>query len=81
MIDFEPHLALFSGNNDAQRFIKKIVNFAVQHLNKGGYLFFETNEFYAPDTKKIMEENGFSEVELRKDLNGKDRMLKGRLQN
>lgn len=79
VIDFEPHLALFSGNNDAQRFIKKIVKFALDHINKNGYLFFETNEFYAPDTKKIMEENGFSEVELRKDLNGKDRMLKGRL--
>lgn len=79
VIDFEPHLALFSGNNDAQRFIKKIVKFAVEHLNKGGYLFFETNEFYATDTRIIMEENGFIEVELRKDLNGKDRMLKGKL--
>ncbi len=79
VIDFEPHIALFSGNNDAQRFVKKIVKFATKHLNLNGYLFFETNEFYAPDTKKIMEENGFKDVDLKKDLNRKDRMLKGRL--
>ena len=34
VIDYEPHLALFSGNNDAQRFIKKISKFAKRHLNK-----------------------------------------------
>ena len=79
VIDFEPHLALFAGGNDAQRFVKKITKFAAQHLNTKGYLFFETNEFYAKETKKIMTENGFIEMELRKDLNGKDRMLKGRL--
>lgn len=79
VVDFEPHLALFSGGDDAQRFVKEIVKFANMHLKNNGYLFFETNEFYAPETKRIMKENGFVEVKLRKDLNGKDRMLKGRL--
>lgn len=79
VIDFEPHLALFSGNNDAQRFIKKISAFAKKHLKEGGSLFFETNEFYANGSKKIMEEYGFVEVEIKKDLNGADRMLRGRL--
>ena len=77
VIDYEPHLALFSGGNDAQRFVKKITKFAQQKLNKGGSLFFETNEFYAPDSKKTMEKHGFVNVELRKDLNGRDRMLRG----
>ena len=79
VFDFEPHLALFSGTDDAQRFVKKIIEFAKKHLNKNGYLFFETNEFHAEVSKKIMEENGFAQVELRKDLNGSDRMLKGRV--
>ena len=78
VVDFEPHLALFSGGNDAQRFIKKITDFAVLHLHPGGYLFFETNEFYAPDSQRILEEKGFAEVELRKDLNGKERMLRAK---
>lgn len=76
VVDFEPHLALFSGGNDAQRFIKKIADFALLHLAPGGYLFFETNEFYAPDSQRILEEKGFTEVELRKDLNGKERMIR-----
>ena len=79
VIDYEPHLALFSGKNDAQRFVKVIVEFAKMHLNKNGLLFFETNEFYAPDSKLIMEEQGFEEVKIKKDLNGKDRMLRGRV--
>jgi release factor glutamine methyltransferase len=78
VVDYEPHLALFSGGNDAQRFIKKIADFAVLHLRPGGYLFFETNEFYAPDSQRILEEKGFAEVELRKDLNGKERMIRAR---
>ncbi len=78
VVDFEPHLALFSGGNDAQRFVRKIANFAVFHLQPGGFLFFETNEFYAPATQRILQEKGFGHVELRKDMNGKDRMIRAR---
>jgi release factor glutamine methyltransferase len=78
VVDFEPHLALFSGGNDAQRFVKKITEFAAQHLSHGGWIFFETNEFYAPKSKEILQKNDFTGVELRKDLNGKDRMLRAR---
>ncbi len=78
VVDYEPHLALFSGGNDAQRFIKKIADFAVLHLHPGGFLFFETNEFYASDSQQILKEKGFTEVELQKDLNGKERMIRAR---
>lgn len=77
VLDYEPHLALFSGNNDAQRFIKKISAFAQSHLVENGCLFFETNAFHAQTSKMVMEENGLKKVEIRKDLNGNDRMLKG----
>jgi release factor glutamine methyltransferase len=78
VLEFEPHLALFSGDDDAQRFVKKIADFALLLLNPGGYLFFETNEFFAPDSQRILAEKGFTELELRKDLNEKDRMLRAR---
>lgn len=78
VVDFEPHLALFSGGDDAQRFIKKIADFATLHLRPGGYLFFETNEFYASDSLQILAEKGFVETELRRDLNGKERMVRVR---
>ncbi len=78
VVDFEPHLALFSGSDDEQRFVKKIGDFARSHLRIGGYLFLETNEYYASDSLAILEKMGFGEVELRKDLNKKDRMLRVR---
>lgn len=77
VLEYEPHLALFATDGDAQQFVKKITAFAKKKLRKGGLLFFETNEFYGEDSKKVMEDMGVESVELRKDLNGKDRMLRG----
>lgn len=76
VLDFEPHLALFTGNDDAQRFIKKIADFSRLHLVPGGCLFLETNEFHAAESKRVLEERGFESVEIRQDLNGKDRMIR-----
>lgn len=78
VIDFEPHLALFAGGNDAQRFVKKIAEFGTKHLNPGGWLFLETNEFYVPISSEILAKYGYVEVETRQDLNKRDRMICGR---
>ncbi len=78
VVDFEPHLALFAGGNDAQRFVKKIAEFGTKHLNPGGWLFLETNEFYVPISAEVLAKNGYVEVETRKDLNGRDRMICGK---
>ena len=78
VVDYEPHLALFAGGNDAQRFVKKIAEFGVKHLNPGGWLFLETNEFYVPISAEVLAKNGYVEVETRKDLNGRDRMICGK---
>ncbi len=79
VLQFEPHLALFAGGNDALVFYKRITEFAKRNLNTGGWLFFETNEFNAEAAKELMVKGGFENVELKKDLNGKDRMLRGDL--
>lgn len=78
VVDFEPHLALFAGGNDAQRFVKKIAEFGAKHLNSGGWLFLETNEFYVPISAEVLTKYGYVEVETRKDLNGRDRMICGK---
>lgn len=78
VIDFEPHLALFAGGNDAQRFVKKIGEFGVKHLHPGGWLFLETNEFYVPISSEILANLGYVEIETRQDLNKRDRMICGR---
>lgn len=77
VLDHEPHLALFVDNDNALVFYRRIVDFAQKHLNLGGQLFFEINEALGQQMIQLMEDNGFSEIELRKDLQGKDRMIRG----
>jgi release factor glutamine methyltransferase len=72
-------LALFVENEDPLLFYKKITAFALTHLKKGGYLFFETNAFNAGEVLDFMEKKGFTSVQIEKDLNGKDRMVRGQL--
>lgn len=74
--DFEPNLALFVENDDALIFYATIAQFAQRKLNKNGQLFFECNEFNAKEVVLILEKLGFSKVELAKDMEGKERMVK-----
>jgi len=79
VLRFEPHLALFTGNEDPLIFYRRIAEFALERLSKGGQLFFETNEFNAQAVVGMLKALGFQELELRKDMQGKDRMVKGKL--
>lgn len=74
--EFEPDLALFVPNEDPLLFYRKIAGYAVKQLNPGGYLFFELHEHFASETKSMLEGMGFRNVEIREDLQGKNRMLK-----
>jgi len=72
----EPALALFVEDPDPLLFYRTIADFSLEKLNAEGMLFFECNEFNAPEVTRILQEKGFSAVELRKDLAGADRMVK-----
>ncbi len=74
VLKYEPSLALFS--EDPLLFYKKIATFAQQKLQKRGKLFFELNEFNADQVQTILQEKNYTNLELRQDLNGKNRMLK-----
>lgn len=74
--EFEPDLALFVPDENPLLFYRAIAEYAAGHLNNGGFLFFELHENYALETKAMVERLGFDPVEVRKDLQGKDRMLK-----
>ena len=78
VLDFEPHLALFVENDNALIFYKAIASQAARLLKKNGLLFFEIHERLAVETKEAIEALGFVDVEIRKDLQGKDRMIKAR---
>ena len=75
--DFEPHSALFVPENDPLLFYKAIADFATTNLTENGLLFFEINESYGKETVELLNSKGFKNIELRKDMSGKDRMVKG----
>lgn len=73
---FEPHLALFVPGNDPLLFYKKLSSFALKHLKPGGSLFVEINETLGSDIVELFRSSGFTDVQLKKDMQGKDRMVK-----
>jgi release factor glutamine methyltransferase len=79
VLDYEPHLALFVDNDDALLFYRKIAEYAKAKLKPGGMIYFEINAALGPETKLLIEEKGFKNVDLIKDINNKNRILRGRL--
>jgi release factor glutamine methyltransferase len=79
VLDYEPSQALFVSNQDPLVFYRRITSIASNQLIKGGYLFFEVNQYLGKETEQLLKANKFSEIELRKDMFGNDRMLKGKL--
>ena len=76
---YEPHVALFVQDEDPLLFYRTIAQFAISHLNKNGKLYFEINQYLGTETQALLEAHNFLEIELRKDIFGNDRMLKGQL--
>lgn len=78
VLAFEPAMALFVPDNDPLVFYRKIARFAKKHLTPKGSIFLEINEAHGKETMRLYENEGYI-VELKKDLQGKDRMLKAYL--
>lgn len=74
--DFEPHTALFVPQDDPLLFYRTIADYALQNLVANGVLFFEINEAFGQKTVELLADKGFNNIELRKDLSGRDRMIK-----
>lgn len=77
VLDNEPHLALFVENDNPLIFYKAITDFAVDKLKSNGSLYFEINQYLGQETKQLLVDAKLIDIQLRKDLNGNDRMLKG----
>ncbi len=72
---FEPATALFVPDNQPLLFYEKIIEFSKDHLTPNGYIFIEIHENHGHTTSELFSTNGFS-VELKKDMQGKDRIIK-----
>jgi len=76
VIEFEPSSAVFVEDEDPLIFYKKISELAFMSLNDNGKLFFEINEQFGNEIVSMLSHIGFVDIELKKDANSKDRMIK-----
>ena len=76
VLDWEPHIALFVEDDDSFIFYNRIADRASKILNKKGLLYFEINERFGKEIIELLEKKGFVNIELKKDINDKDRMIK-----
>ena len=76
VLNWEPDIALFVEKENPLLFYKEIVKKASNVLRKNGLLYFEINEKFGKKIINLLEEIGFVNIELKKDINGKDRMVK-----
>lgn len=76
VLDYEPHLALFVEDDDALLFYRKIAQLALINLKPNGYLFFEINQYLGKETVELLQQLGFINIILKKDIYGNDRMIR-----
>ena len=76
VLDYEPELALFINDDEALKYYERIVEFSKMNLKDEGVLFFEINEQKAIEIKRLLEKNLFSDILIKKDMQGKNRMVK-----
>lgn len=75
--DHEPLLAL-DGKEDGLYFYRKIIEESTKYLKDNGSLYFEIGYNQGAAVKQMMEEAGFLDVTVEKDLAGLDRIAFGR---
>lgn len=75
VVEYEPKTALFVPDEDPLLFYRAIAEFAASHLKEGGKVYVEIHERLGEETANVFRK-WFSIVELRKDIHGKDRMIR-----
>ncbi len=76
VLDNEPHLALFVEDDNPFIFYEAIIEFAEEALKNEGVLYFEINEHFGLEICNLLETNQFKNIQLKKDIYGKERMIK-----
>ena len=79
VIDHEPHIALFVPDDNPLLFFKQISKIAKLKLKQGGAVYVELNEALGIETAILFQQQGFKDVQLLQDMQGKDRMIKATL--
>ncbi len=75
VVDFEPETALFVPDSDPLRFYRAIGQYAMAALVPGGGLFFEINQLFGAETRQLLEQMGYTRVEVVRDYKGNNRFV------
>ena len=81
VIEYEPDIALFVPDDDPFVFYKRIASFAKQNLKPDGFIYLEIHEDSAVEMIALLKEYGFNNLFMKKDLQGKNRMIKAQMLN
>ena len=75
--DYDPIMAL-DGDVDGLKFYRKIIEESLTYLNNRGFIAFEIGYNQGDDVKSLLEEKGYKDINIYKDLGGLDRVIIGR---
>ena len=76
VLNHEPHLALFVPDEDPLVFYNAIADFGHHRLHENGRIYLEIHEDLGDAVTALFKNSGYKSVELKKDLQGKDRMVR-----
>jgi release factor glutamine methyltransferase len=76
VLEHEPSIALFVPDEEPLKFYRAIAEYASSALKSEGALYFEINPIYEKETREMLEELGFKDIETKEDAYGKKRMMK-----
>ena len=74
VVRYEPHTALFVDDHDPLVFYKALLQFSSHRLHRNGRMYVEIHEDFGKDIQALFEK--YFKTEIRKDMQGKDRMIK-----
>ena len=77
VVKYEPSKALYVDDKDPLKFYHAIIHFSISALAANGTIFFEVNEAFGNDVARLLEKNNYHKIQLRKDINSKDRFVYG----
>jgi release factor glutamine methyltransferase len=77
VLDYEPHTALFVPDSDPLVYYRAILTMAETTLIPEGKVYFEINEAMGETMVQLLEVSGYSGFKIVKDINGKERIIKG----
>jgi len=78
VLDYEPDLALFVEDSNPLIFYDRILDVAKESVKEEGSVYFEINERFAEDIIKLAKEKGWKNNQVKKDIFGRDRMMRCR---